>query len=127
LIAKGRPIEKAFFALAERSVNVADIEASNLARAFFERHPHFFTFVHEDGVEPTNNVAERALRHAVQWRKISFGNRREDGERAVARLLTVTRTCQLQQLNVLVYLTAAISSHRRRQVAASLLLKRSTP
>ena len=127
LIAKARPLEKAFFALAERSVNVADIDASNLARALFEHHPHFFTFVHEEKVEPTNNVAERALRHAVQWRKVSFGNRSEEGERAVARLLTVTRTCQLQQLNVLVYLTAAIRAHRRRQAAASLLLKPPTP
>ena len=48
----------------------------------------------------TNNVAERALRTAVQWRKIMFGNRSVEGERAVARLLTVTRTCQLQQLHV---------------------------
>jgi len=126
LIAKALLLEKAFFALAERSVDVADTDASNLARALFEHHPHFFTFVHEEGVEPTNNVAERALRHAVQWRKISFGNRSEDGERAVARLLTVTRTCQLQQFNVLVYLTAAIRAHRRRQAAASLLAKRST-
>jgi transposase len=122
-IARARPLEKAFFALAERSVNVADIDASNLARALFEHHPDFFTFVHEEGVEPTNNAAERALRHAVQWRKISFGNRSENGELAVARLLTVTRTCQLQQLNVLMYLTAAIRCHRRRQAAASLLSK----
>ena len=127
LIAKARPLEKACFALAERSVNVADIDAGNLARALFANHPHFFTFVHEEGVEPTNNGAERALRHAVQWRKISFGNRSEDGEHAVERLLTVTRTCQLQQLNVLVYLTAAIRCHRRRQAAASLLPKRPTP
>jgi transposase len=127
LIAKALPLEKAFFALAERSVNVADIDASNLARALFVHHPDFFTFVHEEGVEPSNNVAERALRHPVQWRKVSFGNRSEDGEHAVARLLTITRTCQLQQLNVLVYLTAAIHCHRRRQAVASLLLKRSTP
>ena len=127
LIAKARPLEQAFFTLAERAVNVADVDASNLARALFEHHAHFFTFVHEEGVEPTNNAAERALRHAVQWRKISFGNRSEDGERAVARLLTVTRTCQLQQLNVLVYLTAAIRCHRRRQPAASLLPRPSTP
>ena len=92
LIAKARPLEKAFFALAERSVNVADIDASNLARALFEQHSHFFTFVHEQGVEPTNNVAERALRHAVVWRKVYFGTRSEDGERAVAQLLTITRT-----------------------------------
>ena len=124
LIAKARPLEKAFFALAQRSVNVADIEASNLARALFEHHPHFFTFLHEEGVEPTNNVAERALRHAVVWRKVYFGTRSDDGEMAVAQLLTITRTCQLQQLNVLLYLTAAIRAHRRRQPIASLLSKR---
>ena len=56
-----------------------------------------------------------------------FGNRSDDGERAVERLLTVTRTCQLQQLNALVYLTAAIRCHRRRQVVASLLPHRRTP
>jgi transposase len=83
--------------------------------------------VYEDGVEPTNNAAERALRTAVQWRKIMFGTRSAEGEVAVARLLTVTRTCQLQQLNALVYLTAAIRAHRRRQVAASLLSKSATP
>jgi transposase len=127
LIAKALPIEKAFSALGERYVNAADNDVRNLARALFIHNEHFFTFVGEDGVEPTNNASERALRAAVQWRKISFGNRSEDGERAVARLLTVTRTCQLQQLNALVYLTAAIRSHRRRQVVASLLLGRLTP
>lgn len=127
LIAKVLPIEKRFFALAERYVNAADGDVSNLARALFVHHPHFFTFVHEEGVEPTNNVAERALRTAVQWRKIMFGNRSAAGELAVARLLTVTRTCQLQQLSALAYLTAAIRSHRRRQAIASLLPKRLTP
>ena len=52
-----------------------------------------------------------------------FGNRSANGELAVARLLTVTRTCQLQQLNALVYLTAAIRCHRRRHTVASLLAK----
>jgi transposase len=123
LIAKALPVEQAFFSLGQRYVNAADAEVSNLARALFVHHPHFFTFVHEDGVEPTNNLAERALRPAVQWRKIMFGNRSATGELAVARLLTVTRTCQLQQLNALLYLTAAIRAHRRRQATASLLAK----
>jgi transposase len=127
LIAKVLPIEKRFFALAGRHVNAADADMSNLARALFVHHPHFFTFVHEEGVEPTNNAAERALRTAVQWRKIMFGNRSAEGELAVARLLTVARTCQLQQLNVLAYLTAAIRCHRRREVVASLLSRRLTP
>ena len=55
-----------------------------------------------------------------------FGTRSDNGEVAVARLLTITRTCQLQQLNALVYLTAAIRAYRRRQVVAS-LLKSATP
>lgn len=127
LIARVMPIEKRLFALAERHVNAASDDVANLARALFVHQPHFFTFVHEDGVEPTNNAAERALRTAVQWRKIMFGNRSAEGERAVARLLTVTRTCQLQQINTLTYLTAAIRCHRRRHAVASLLPKPPTP
>ena len=93
----------------------------------FVHHRHFFTFVYEEGVEPTNNRAELALRHAVQWRKITFGTRSVEGELAVARLLTVTRTCQLQRINVLAYLTAAIHCRRGGHVVASLLPKRRTP
>lgn len=127
LIAKAWSIEKRFFVLARRYVNAADADVSNLARALFHHHPHFFTFIHVEGVEPTNNAAERALRTAVQWRKIMFGTRSPDGEVAVARLLTVTRTCQLHQLNVLAYLAAAIQCHRRGRPVASLLVKPVTP
>ena len=123
LIAKALPLQKKFFALGERFVNAANTDVSNLARALFVHNQAFFTFVEHEGVEPTNNRAERALRTAVQWRKIMFGTRSEAGELAVARLLTVTRTCQLQHISALVYLTAAIQCHRRRQVVASLLPK----
>ena len=64
LIAKTLPVEKQFFALAERHVNAADADVSNLARALCVHHEPFFTFLHEPGVEPTNNAAERALRPA---------------------------------------------------------------
>lgn len=125
LIDKVLPLQKKFFALGERHVDSANNDVRNLATALFVHHEKFFVFVHHEGVEPTNNRAERALRAAVQWRKIMFGNRSDDGEVAVARLLTVTRTCQMQQLNALAYLTAAIRAHRRRQAVASLLPKRS--
>jgi len=125
LIRKVRPIAKQLFALADQHRDAADKDVRNLARAFMEHHEHFFTFVKQTGVEPTNNLAERSLRPAVQWRKISFGTRSAEGELAVARLLTITRTCQLQQLNALACLTAAIRCHRRHQAVASLLLKQS--
>ena len=70
LIAKVLPLEKRLFALGERHLNAANADVRNLAYAFFMHNQHFFTFVHEDGVAPTNNAAERALRTAVQWRKL---------------------------------------------------------
>ena len=118
------PLQRKFFALGERHLDSRNNDVRNLATALFVHHEKFFVFVHHEGVEPTNNRAERALRAAVQWRKIMFGNRSKTGECAVARLLTVTRTCQMQQLNALAYLTAAIDAHRRRQRVASLLPKR---
>jgi len=127
LIAKVLPLEKRLCTLGERYLDAANADVRNLARAFFEHNQHFFTFVYEEGVEPTNNSAERALRTAVQWRKIMFGTRSDGGERAVERLLTIVRTCQLQQLNALAYLTAAIAAHRRRQPVASLLKRPQTP
>ena len=126
LMLKVLPIEKRLFALGERYLNAANADVRNLAHAFFVHNQHLFAFVHEEGVEPTNNSAERALRTAVQWRKIMFGTRSDEGERAVERLLTIVRTCQLQQLNALAYLTAAVAAHRRRQAVAS-LLKRPQP
>ena len=125
LIEKVIPLQKQFFALGLRHLDSPNKDVRNLATALFAHHEKFFVFVHHAGVEPTNNRAERALRAAVQWRKIMFGNRSDDGEVAVARLLTVTRTCQMQQLNTLAYLTAAIRAHRHRQTVASLLPKRS--
>ena len=123
LIAHVLPLERKCFALADRHINAADANVRNLACALFTNHRHFFTFVYEEGVGPTNNSAERALRPAVVWRKLYFGTRSQAGEIAVARLLTITQTCQLQQVNVLVYLTTAICAYRRRERVASLLHK----
>jgi len=67
------------------------------------------------------NSHSSPLRDKGQWRKVSFGNRSAAGELATARLLTVSETCDLQQLNTLAYLAAAIACHRLRQPAKSLL------
>jgi transposase len=73
------------------------------------------------GVEPTNNVAERALRPAVIWRRISGGTASESGSRFVERMLTVVATCRQQGRNVLEYLTACLEADRRGQLIPSLL------
>jgi hypothetical protein len=121
LLLRSIPIQERIFALAQRHLDSANRQVRNLATALFEHNQRLFTFLEHDGVEPTNNSAERALRTGVQWRKICFGNRSANGEIATARLLTVAATCDLRGLNVLAYLSAAITCHRRRQPVASLL------
>lgn len=121
LLLRSIPIQKRIFALAARHLDSNHREVRNLATALFEHNERLFTFLEYEGVEPTNNCVERALRTGVQWRKICFGNRSANGELATARLLTVAETCDLQRLNILAYLSAAIACHRRRQQVASLL------
>jgi transposase len=121
LIAKSIPLEKKFFALADRYLDSPDKDVANLARALLQHFERFFAFLRHEGVEPTNNIAERALRCAVQWRKISFGSRSAQGEVAVARLLTVTRTCRMQNRAPLDYLVSALRSHRNVVSIPSLL------
>jgi len=60
---------------------------------------YLFTFLKHEGVEPTNNTAERAIRPAVLWRKNCFGSQSDTGERFTERLLTVVRTCQMHGVN----------------------------
>jgi transposase len=121
LIVKAIPLQKKLFALAEAHLDDADREVRNLATALFIHFQRLFTFMEEEGVEPTNNAAEQALRTAVQWRKISFGNRSRNGEIATARLLTVAQSCKRQKRHVLGYLTDAVRCHRRQVAPPSLL------
>lgn len=121
LLLRSLPVQKKIFALAERHLDSPHREVRNLATALFEHNDRLFTFLEHEGVEPTNNSVERALRTGVQWRKICFGNRSANGELATSRLLTVAGTCNLQRLNILAYLSAAIACHRRRQPVPSLL------
>jgi transposase len=124
LLLRSLPIQKMIFTLAEQHLNSRHREVGNLARALWEHNERLFTFLEHEGVEPTNNSAERALRAGVQWRKICFGNRSATGELATARLLTVAGTCKLQKLNVLAYLSVAIAAHRLNLRPAKLLSKR---
>jgi transposase len=121
LIKKARPIQKQLLRMAKRNLNCKDKEARNLATALSEHHDKFFTFIYHEGVEPTNNVSERAVRNHVQRRKISFGNRSRNGELALARLLSVHATCRLQKRSSLHYLIEAVRCHRAGKPAPSLL------
>lgn len=121
LILKSIPLQKRFFRLCEQHLDSGDKEVRVLATALFRHCDRLFAFLEHPGVEPTNNSAERALRHAVIWRKSSFGNQSAKGEVATARLLTVARTCVMQRRNALEFLGDSVSRHRAGQPSLSLL------
>jgi transposase len=86
-----------------------------------QRREALWTVVQVDGVEPTNNTAERSIRPDVLWRKGSFGTQSEAGSRFVESMMTVVSTLKQQQRNVLEYLTEACDAALRGDAAPSLL------
>ncbi len=82
-----------------------------------------WTFVWQEGVEPTNNAAERALRHAVLWRKGSGGTDSSRGSRFVERILSIRETCRQQGRGLLENLVECCQAHLESKNAPSLLPK----
>ncbi len=83
--------------------------AKNLLKAW----PALWNFAAHDGVAPTNNHAERALRGAVIYRKLSLGTQSPSGERRIQRLLSAHTTCRLQHRSLFDYLTELLAAHAR--------------
>ena len=96
-------------------------KVKTLSKKLYKKRKHLFTFIFYEGVEPTNNSAERGLRPAVQWRKVCFGNRSDTGAILTSRLLTTTRTCWLKGINALEFIVDAISAFRKGLKVPSLL------
>ena len=83
------------------------------AKNLLKRWPALWTFTHTDDVEPTNNHAERGLRGAVIYRKLSLGSQSDQGERTIERLLSASITCRLRRQSLYDYLTQVLIAHAR--------------
>src|SRR3954451_11987312 len=105
----------------EAGAACACAKTAGTCREVLTVEPALWTFMRVEGVEPTNNAAERALRHAVLWRRISGGTDSTDGSRFVERMLTVVATCRQQKRNVLDYLSSCFEAHLRGQKVPSLV------
>jgi transposase len=99
----------------------ADAKAAALCGNLLALEPALWTFLYQQGVEPTNNHIERLLRPGVLWRKNAFGSHSEAGCRFVERLLTVVQTLRLQQRPILEFLYQSLAAHRSGHQAPSLL------
>jgi transposase len=83
------------------------------ANNLLKRWPALWAFATAEGVEPTNNHAERGLRGAVIYRKLSLGSQSEQGKRTIERLLSASVTCRLQRRSLFAYLTDALTANTR--------------
>ncbi len=95
-------------------------------RQLLKVEPALWLFVTVEGLEPTNNAAERAIRPAVLWRRTSFGSQSEAGSVFVARMLTVVTSLRSQNRNVLEFMTEAIRTSRQRSSPPSLVPQESS-
>ena len=115
------PLQARMGRLLRRGLDNPDRKAAALCRELIKWWAALWTFARVEGVEPTNNVSERALRPAVLWRKSSFGSNSEAGSRFAERLLTVVVTCRQQRRGLLDLLVTAAEAALRGTAAPSLL------
>ena len=106
------PIQQALHRLLVQGARRCDAPET-LCQELLAHEAALWTFVREDGVEPTNNAAEQALRPAVLWRKGCFGAHSAEGNTFVERILTVSATCAQQHCHLLTFLTAAVDAFWR--------------
>jgi transposase len=88
-------------------------DAGRLARQIIREINNLWVFMDHEGVDPTNNRAERALRFGVLWRKRSLGTQSEKGNRWVERILSLKETCRLQAKQTFPFLVECITSYFR--------------
>ena len=89
-------------------------------REIWKHRENLWTFVSCPDVSPTNNAAERIVRQAVLWRKMSFGTQSKRGARYVERMLSVCATCRLQGRSIIDYITKACQAHINNQPVPTL-------
>ena len=112
LIEQLTPLEQELRALLEQAARKSTKTKYHrlFAKNLLKRWPALWTFTLVDGVEPTNNHAERGLRGAVIYRKLSLGSQSNHGERTIERLLSASVTCRLQRRSLFAYLTDILTA-----------------
>jgi transposase len=121
-----RPIRRAVARWLKAGQTCGVAKTEGVCREVRKVYDALWTFVRVEGVEPTNNAAERAIRPGVLWRKGSFGTQSAQGSRFVEAMMTVVATLKQQHRNILAYMTEACQAAYTGMPAPSLLPCHST-
>jgi transposase len=115
-----QPLRDQIQTLLEQGTRGRHVKTRNFCGGLLDEYEALWTFCEVPGIDPTNNAAERALRHGVILRKTQLGTQSEIGNRWIERICTVRETCMLQGRSVLGYLIAAATAAHHRQPIPSL-------
>jgi transposase len=116
------PVRLAMHALLREGTTLPYPKIAGFSRELLKQWDALWTFSRVEGVEPTNNAAERALRPAVLWRKGSFGSRSAAGCRFAERMLSVCATCAQQGRPRFAFITEAVRAAWAGEPAPTLIL-----
>jgi transposase len=116
-----KPIREEIEALLLRGVFSGNERLTGMCNELYDHRQWLWAFLEHEDVQPTNNGSERALRHAVIWRKLSFGTQSDSGSRFLETMLSVIETCRQQGRNTFAFVADAVQSHFAGQPAPSLL------
>jgi transposase len=95
----------------EAGMEVVDTrEAGNMAERFYQHVESYFRFITEPGIEPTNNLAEQAIRFVAIHRRMTQGTRGEVGQRWFERICTVAVTCDQQSRSAFEFLCQSVTA-----------------
>jgi transposase len=122
LIQKSVPLRSRMSRCLQLHCTNSDFDVAKMAKSLLKHWHGLLTFLEYRGIDPTNNAAERALRPAVQWRKICFGNQSAEGDLLTARLLTAERSCIRQGRNAFRFLVDSVNAYRSNLPGPSLLM-----
>jgi transposase len=117
-----KPLQDRVWALLQEATQTcADTKTGRTCQKLLDHFDALFTFVYREGLDPTNNAAERSLRHAVILRRLCFGSHSANGSRFTERLLTCHATLRQQGRDILTFLTQACRARLNGTAAPSLL------
>jgi transposase len=118
-----KPVQRRILSLLDEGEQLSSKKVSGMCREMLKLKAAFFTFIDVDGVEPTNNTVERAVRFPVLMRKGCFGSDSAKGSRFIERFLTARATLRAQKRDLYAYLKEACAAALNRTEAPSLLPK----
>jgi transposase len=120
LEAELRPLRDQIQALLEQGTRGRHRKTQNFCHGLLDEYAALWTFCEVPAIDPTNNAAERALRHAVILRKTQLGTQSDRGNRWIERICSVRESCILQRRSAIDYLIAAATAAHHRQPIPSL-------